>query len=235
MLENIKAVIFDLDGVITDTQKIKTQISIDLLFEKYGVELTPEDYEERYAGRKTRAIFKDIFTRYNIEDDVDAFIDFRVQEIDAEVDLGIPLIPGSLEIIDFLKGQNIKVGLASGGSREWVDKITKKTDIRKKLDTIAYSDEVEEAKPNPEIYLLAAHRLRISPENCLVIEDAKNGMKAAKNAHMQCIGLVENINDTGYLADLLVHDLKDIDFTKIKQGKVSIHTNSGPSSKSLVD
>ena len=210
MLGYTKGVIFDLDGVISDTQKIKTQVSIDLLYDKYGVEITPEDYEEMYAGMKTRHIFVSIFKQYEIDDNVDNFIDNRILELDAQIESNIPLVPGSLDLIDNFKKSGYKIGLASGGSREWVDKVLKRLGIKSKFEAIAYSDEVEKAKPSAEIYLLAAERLRLDPEKCLVIEDSKNGMLSAKAAGMKCIGLIENNDDKDYPADIIVHDLRDI-------------------------
>lgn len=211
----IQAVIFDLDGVISDTQKIKTQTSVDLVFDKYGVEMTHEDYEERYSGMKTKQIFKDIFNRFNIEDDLDSFIEQRIVILNQSIEKEVPLIPGSIELIDYFKSKNLRLGLASGGMRYWVDLVLKKLNISSKFDAVAYSDEVEVAKPNPEIYELVAEKLRIKPQYCLVIEDAKNGMTAAKAAGMKCIGLVENTQDKSYPADILIPSLKDFDFSTI--------------------
>jgi HAD superfamily hydrolase (TIGR01509 family) len=205
----IQAVIFDLDGVISDTQKIKTQTSVDLLFEKYGVEMTHEDYEEKYAGMKTKQIFKDIFDIYNINDDLNKFIEQRIDLLNQSIEKEVPLVPGSLDLVDYFKSQNLRLALASGGMRYWVDLILKKLNIKNKFEVIAYSDEVEFAKPDPEIYELAAEKLNIKPEYCLVIEDAKNGMIAAKAAGMKCVGLVENTQDKSYPADILISNLKD--------------------------
>jgi HAD superfamily hydrolase (TIGR01509 family) len=215
MIGYTKGVIFDLDGVISDTQKIKTQVSVDMLYDKYGVEITPEEYEETYAGMKTRHIFNNIFKQYDIDDNIETFIDNRILELDAQIELNIPLVPGSIDLIDAFKRAGYKLGLASGGSREWVDKVTKRLNIKSKFDTIAYSDEVEKSKPNPEIYLLAAERLRIDPAKCIVIEDSKNGITAAKSAGMKCIALVENTDDKSYNADLVVSDLRQIDVEKL--------------------
>lgn len=211
----IQAVIFDLDGVISDTQKIKTQTSVDLIFDKYGVEMTHEDYEERYSGMKTKQIFKDIFNRFDIEDDLNSFIEQRIVILNQSIEKEVPLVPGSIELIDYFKSKNLSLGLASGGMRYWVDLVLKKLNIRSKFDAVAYSDEVEVAKPDPEIYELAAEKLRIEPQYCLVIEDAKNGMVAAKSAGMKCIGLVENTQDKSYPADILISSLKDFDFSKV--------------------
>jgi HAD superfamily hydrolase (TIGR01509 family) len=211
-----KGVIFDLDGVVSDTQKIKTQVSVDLLYDKYGIEITPEDFEETYMGMKTRQIFSSIFKKYEIEDAVDDFIELRISELDAQIENHIPLVPGSIELIDSFKQAGYKLALATGGVREWSDKVAKRLNIKNKFDVFVYADEVEKIKPNPEIYILAAEKLRLDAKKCIVIEDSKAGVIAAKEAGMKCIALVENIEDhQSYPADVLVKDLRQIDVSMI--------------------
>ena len=84
-----------------------------------------------------------------------------------------------------------------------------KLDLKEKFTAIASSYELEKGKPAPDIFLLAARRLNVAPEYCLVVEDGLNGMIAAKAAGMACVGLVRDNTGLDYPADLLVKDLGD--------------------------
>ena len=203
-----KVILMNLDGVVTDTQKIKTQVSVDLLYHRYGVDITPEEFEEKYSGLKTRYVFKNIFDEYEINDDLDDFLDDRVAEMEGYIEKDVPMINGSLEFLDSVKELGFKVVLASSASRGWVDKITKKLDIRTRFDAINYSDEVESNRPSPEIYFLSIDRLKVLPEDCILIENAKDSVSSEKRDNIKSVAVVENLYDSCD-CDLSVMDLTD--------------------------
>jgi len=89
--------------------------------------------------------------------------------------------------------------------------------IRSKFDAIASTEEVGKGKPAPDVFLLAAKRIGVSPEDCVVIEDGLAGMIGAKRAGMKCIALVPEGSNADYPVDIIVHSLKDLTIEKIKK------------------
>ncbi|MEM1312485.1 MAG: HAD family phosphatase [Patescibacteria group bacterium] len=212
-----KGAIFDLEGVVSDTRKIKTQVSVDMLYERYGIDITPEDFEERYAGMKTRQLFNNIFKEYEVDDEIDNFVELRNSELDSQIDNYLPIVPGSTDLIDGFRQDGYKLALVAVGMREWSDKVAKKMNVRSKFDVIIYSDEVEKVKPDSEIYLLAAEKLRLEPEKCIAIDSTKEGLISATEAGMKSIILTENPSDDDLKsADILTDDLRKIKIDSLK-------------------
>ena len=118
-------------------------------------------------------------------------------------------IPGLLAEI---KDAGLKLGLASSSGRDFIEIVLTKLDILDYFDVIVSGEEVEKSKPDPDIFLKTAGNLGVNPEDCLVIEDSRHGVKAAILAGMKCIGF-RNPNSGTHdlsLADAVVHSITDI-------------------------
>jgi HAD superfamily hydrolase (TIGR01509 family) len=205
----IRAIIFDMDGVISDTQTLAANVESKIL-KRYGIDMSPGYLTATYAGTKHKYMYEKEFSSRKMNIDVDTVVDETWNEILSSENLITP-IDGIYELITMLKKQDYKLAVASGSRKEFIKIVLKKLELTDTFNITASSDEVANGKPSPDLFLMVAKKLHVKPEECIVIEDGTNGMIAAKSAGMKCIGLV---SDAGkYPADITVKSLKDIDIS----------------------
>ncbi len=204
-----KAVIFDLDGVISHTQQFHNQAERKVL-SNYNIHVTTAFLEEKYAGVSDEEMFMQLFRSNNLLlDDIEKVIGEKWKLMKRLSKEKIKPIPHALSLIGLLKKNGYKLAVASGSPMRYIEFVLQQLGLKNTFDTIASSEEVLHGKPATDIFLLTAKRLGIKPENIVVIEDGRSGMMGAKHAHMKCIGLVKNKKDS-YEADILVTSLKQI-------------------------
>lgn len=213
IFKDIDAVIFDLDGTLVDSMWIWKIIDIEYLA-RFGLEF-PGDLQECVEGMsfsETAIYFK---KRFDLPDSLEQIkMDWNKMAWDKYLH-EVPLKEGVRELLDYLKEKNIPMGIATSNSRELVDLVIEKHNIKEYFKSIRTSCEVDKGKPSPDIYLLVATDLLVEPENCLVFEDVIQGVMAGKNANMKVCALYDEAskNDKDQknrLADYYVHSLKDI-------------------------
>jgi len=209
----IKAIIFDMDGVISDTQRLHASIEISLL-KKHGIDISPEELTTNYAGISDKEFFTKIFEVCGVTTDVKDVIKEKWDKMMPLAVNNILPIPGAIKIINDLKEAGFKLGVASSAPIKFIELVLKELGLKDKFQAVTSVEDVEYSKPNPEIFLLTAKKLNVNPKDCVVIEDAESGMIAAKKAGMKCIGLV-NKNDEKYHADLLITSLENLTVEEI--------------------
>ena len=182
-MNKIKAVLFDMDGVIFDTEREYLK-EWEAIFKKYGYKMKKEIYISVMGrGRKkVKEIFKEKFGE-------DLPIDKMYIEKDkmlkkAVENNKVPLKEGALELLEFLKENGYKIALATSAKRERVKIQVSHAKIENIFDATVCSEDITNSKPDPEIFLKAAEKVCVNPENCIVIEDSEAGIKAAFNAKM---------------------------------------------------
>ncbi len=210
----IKAVIFDMDGVISDTQKLHALIEEKLL-KKYGIELDSDEITEKYAGLPDKEFFEKIFKDYKISVDVEKVINEKWNEMMDIAKNNISPIQGAIELINQLKENGFKLAVASSSPHSFIELVLSELKLKEKFDVIVSTEDVKFGKPNPEIFLLAAKKLRKDPSECVVIEDGINGIIAAKRGGMKCIFLTRKNKDQQF-ADLAISSLKELSAKRIK-------------------
>ena len=184
----IKAVIFDMDGLMIDSERVT--------FEGYQHVLAKENLtmsEEKYKtllGKPVKAVY-DLFKEdYGPQYDVDQIIKdvhaYIAKRFETE---GVPLKPGLVELLKYLKENNYKTIIATSSHRNRVDLIVKQAQIDQYFDDSICGDEVTKGKPNPEVFLKACQKLQVSPQDALVLEDSESGINAAYNADIKVIGI----------------------------------------------
>lgn len=204
---NKKAVIFDMDGVISDTQTIHSRIWSEVMA-GYGVQIEPAEITLRYAGAKSREIFTDILTQYGLEKHLEEALREKDRLYALRAGDGVMPVEGAPELIRRLARDGRDLAVASGGGRENVEWVLETLKLRQYFPVVVTASDVEHGKPSPDLFLLAAQMMRRDPVECIVIEDSRNGMLAARLARMYCIGLVADPEDhTTYPADRLVESL----------------------------
>jgi len=211
-MKMIKAIIFDMDGVISDTQKWHSQIESKILL-KHGIKIKPSEITRKYSGVKDVDMFKELFNQNNVKSKPEKASKEKWKEMQKKAEKKIPPIKGAKKLIKKLKSKGFKLAVASSSPTSFIQTVLKKLEI-KQFDTIASSREVKNGKPHPDVFLLAARRLKIKPKECIVIEDGVNGMIAAKKAGMKCIAFSKSKNKP---ADLTVSQLEKITIEKIQK------------------
>lgn len=182
-----KAFIFDMDGVIIDSEPIHFEVD-RLTAKHFGVDMTQEDLE-RFVGMTNPEMWTIIRQEHGIPHTVDEIIAFqsvRKRQYLDEADIGP--IPGIVELLEELRKHRIAIGLASSSPRSFIEAVLGKFGIRGYFSCVVSGEEVPAGKPAPDIYLEAARQLDVPPEQCVVLEDSRNGVLAAKRAGMRCIG-----------------------------------------------
>jgi HAD superfamily hydrolase (TIGR01509 family) len=220
----MEALIFDCDGVIVDTEKDGHRIAFNKAFSAKGIdaEWGVDEYRElvQVAGGKER--MKHYFNYKGwpaLYTDKDLLIkDLHKLKTDLFMDLiesgSLPLRPGVARLMDEAIAEGIKLAVCSTSNEKAVTTIIRVLlgeDRKNRFDAILAGDVVSRKKPDPEIYLLCQERLKVQPSQCIVIEDNRNGLLAARAAGMHCVittnGYTEKEDFTG--ADLVVDQLGD--------------------------
>lgn len=207
--KTIRAVIFDMDGVISDTEKVISEVTSGLLAEN-GIEMAAQEIARQYAGVSDRETLRQILqTRGRKDIDIDKLLEEKLRRIRTAFKNNIRAVDGTAEFIDKLSVLGLPLAVGSASRFEFIDLILSELGLKSKFAAIAGIDEAKKGKPDPDIFLLAAKKLAIRPQDCLVVEDAFNGMLAAKAAGMECVGLVREDLGQKYPAGLLVKTLGD--------------------------
>lgn len=183
MLQNIDAVIFDLDGSLVDSMWMWRAIDIEYLG-KFGISL-PDDLQSEIEGMsfsETAAYFKE---RFSIPDSLEQIkSDWNRMAWDKYL-YEVPLKPGIPTFLQNCRKAGILLGIATSNSRELVENIVGVHRLKDYFSHIMTACDVKKGKPAPDIYLAVAEGLQVSPDRCLVFEDIVPGIQAGKNAGMR--------------------------------------------------
>ena len=206
------AVIFDMDGVVSDTQKFHAEAESEML-KDYHITMSPAEITKRFAGVADERMFKEIFDEHGVttHPPIDNIV-FQKWDIMATIAYGrITPIPHALELIKTLRANDFKLAIASASTKVFINEVLGELKITDDFDTLVSAQEVERGKPAPDIFLLAAKRLGVTPEESVVIEDGRSGMIGAAAAGIKCIGLIgENDKPDEYPATQCVTSLSQV-------------------------
>lgn len=213
--ENIKGIIFDLDGVLFDSEYYQWQGWVEPL-KKFDIELNKEMYF-KYAGKSGKQIDQELVKDFNLkieEGDLLAQKKILIEKWFNEKTM--PIMPYAKEAVEYFS-DNFKIALCSGGDREEVITKLEKNDFLKYFPIIVAGDDVERSKPWPDTYLLAVEKIGLNPLECLAFEDTQYGLQAAKDAGIFCFAVPNeySTNQDFSRADKIIYSLKEaIDFFK---------------------
>ena len=211
----IKGIIFDMDGVISDTQKLHSLVECELL-NRHSIDITPEEITGKYAGVRTKEFFDVLLGRCGQEYDLEELIKEKWIKMEKLADESVDEMPGSIELIKMFHKKGIPLAVASASNLKYVRSVLGTLKVADYFHSVFGGDMVSKGKPDPEIFLLAASKINIRPENCLVVEDGVSGMIAAKSANMKCIGLVQDRNKE-YPTKNLIASLSEITFDYLEK------------------
>jgi HAD superfamily hydrolase (TIGR01509 family) len=208
----ISCVIFDMDGVIIDSEPIYMQVEQEL-FREVGLDLSHEEHA-KFVGRSD--LWKILKETHNLEISIE---EIHREENERYLDIinnnfDDGPIDGVEELIEELHQDDIKLVLASSSEMKNIELVLTKFGLLNYFDLRISGADLETSKPHPEIFEKAAEMADVSPRDCLVIEDSTNGVKAAKSANMKCIGFRNQNSGNQDLspADWIIDSFSEFDF-----------------------
>ncbi len=182
----MKAVIFDFDGLLLDTETPWYYVFKEA-YSAYGLDL-PLSLWARNVGTN----FDEFHPYQYLEQHVEGPIDLKQLQSDLEKNYelrmeNVQLLPGVTELLQQARQRSMMLAVASSSTRDWVHKYLKSFGLLPLFDVVVTADDVKCVKPDPELYKLAMHRLGVSPYEAVAFEDSPNGLKAANAAGIRCI------------------------------------------------
>jgi HAD superfamily hydrolase (TIGR01509 family) len=180
------AFIFDLDGVIADTESVQLH-AINLLLHPFGHSLTQEEWAKEYVGHPIEEDVRAIQTRFRLETPLKILSERRriLYKNLLQDGAGLQTLPGLDAFLGALRERHMPLAIASGSPRADVETVLRTLNLRERFNAIAAADEVAHPKPAPDVYLLATRQLKIQAHECLAIEDSATGIASAKSAGLQ--------------------------------------------------
>jgi HAD superfamily hydrolase (TIGR01509 family) len=214
----INTIIFDMDGVIIDSELHWTSLE-----EPFLKSLIPDPYDgyhKNIVGRSVSDIYLYLASNFNIPIDKDEFLKSYDEMAVNVYEKSANLLPGVMDFIKLLKYEKFTLAMASSSPRFWVSMAVKRFDLNRYFEKVISADETGyKGKPAPDIYLYALEQIKKKPSECLAIEDSRNGVLSAQKAGIRCVGLRNGFNDEQDLSqsDLKVHDFEELSLDVIRK------------------
>lgn len=213
MLENIDAVIFDLDGTLADSMTVWTEID-RIFFETRKIPV-PDTLQKDIEGMSFTETASYFVKTFSLPETVEELkVIWNAQAFD-QYEHHVQVKPGVYEFLKYLKQHKIPVGIATSNSRELLNVFLKANKMDPFIDVAVTSCDVSAGKPSPDVYLKAAELLQVNPKRCLVFEDLPMGILAGKNAHMTVCAVEDDYSihmteEKKQMADYYIHDYFEV-------------------------
>jgi len=208
----MKSIIFDMDGVLVDSEPYHVEIE-KRLFDRFKLNISDEEHKD-YMGKASDVMWSEIIRNKNLPLNVDEMVELNYKESKAFFSglSHIDPMPGAFEMLEELYVRSIPMAVASSSDNQTVDLIMDKSGLKKYFRHIVSSSLIGKSKPEPDIFLYTAKLLNTLPEKCIVVEDSTNGIKAAKAAKMFCVAYkgLSSENQNHNLADEQITDFGEL-------------------------
>ncbi len=187
----IRAVVFDMDGVLTDSEPLINAAAIAMFLER-GIRVKPEDFHP-FIGTGENRYIGGVAEKYGVPLDIAAAKQRTYEIYLALVPEQLHAFPGAVELVRSCQGADLKIAVASSADRIKIEANLHKIGLPpSEWDAVVSADDVVHKKPAPDIFLAAARKLGLAPSGCVVVEDAINGIQAAKAAEMRCVAVAHS-------------------------------------------
>ena len=213
------AVIFDMDGVIVDSETVYQEIERQM-YDDLGIPVTQEEHR-MFIGAAERSMWQYMKDKYQMDAEMDFLVAEERSRFMSQLDQPgrIPLMPGLMELLETLAEEGIPALVASSSSRDIIEKVLHVNKIRRFFKDYTGGDDVLHSKPAPDIFLATAVKAGKDPGQCLVIEDSENGIRGARAAGMRVVALKNHYSGGLDLSEAhkIVHSLHELDSDEIRQ------------------
>ncbi|HUY12145.1 MAG TPA: HAD family phosphatase [Terriglobia bacterium] len=222
----LRAIIFDFDGIIVDSEPLIMRLTQQMAAQQ-GWLLTEEEYYRDYLALDDRGIIEHLYRTHELECDPrrrDELVEWKARTYMEAIGDGLPPMPGAVEFVR-MAAERYPLAIASGSMRHEIEYLLGKLGLRDAFHVIASAEDTERSKPNPQIYICAIERLRQLPAfsgsplhagDCVAIEDAPAGVRAAHAAGMKCIAITHSRPSGDLLhADVLFQGFPEIDLDSL--------------------
>jgi HAD superfamily hydrolase (TIGR01509 family) len=213
----IKTVIFDMDGVLVNSEPLHHEVSL-VQFKNLNIEVT-NDLFATFTGNSNKMIYQKLKDRFELPHEIEELVSVKnnlfIEAFDKKEDLY--LMPGVKDLIVDLYHNGIQLVVASSSEMEIINKVFERFNLNQYFTHKVSGNDFPESKPNPAIFLKAAELAQTPVENCIVIEDSTNGIKAANAANIFCVGYeslhsqMQNYSS----ADLVINHFNELNFDSI--------------------
>ncbi|MEO6894945.1 MAG: HAD family phosphatase [Ginsengibacter sp.] len=209
-----KGVIFDMDGTLIESTNADF-LAWQKVFTDYDRILTFQDYSPM-LGMRSYAVVQDLLKIKDEKEQANALSNKSKYFREVIEEQGIETVPYVIDFLKQIRNIGIPMALATSSRREKTKMVLEKVELLSYFQVILTGEDVSNGKPFPDVFLKAASMLKVSPENCIVFEDAVSGIKAAKNALIKCVAISSNHN--AHLldeADIVIESFKDLNFISL--------------------
>lgn len=205
----MKAIIFDMDGVIVDSEYVHIKAE-EAVFNKYDIEIDDSDWKS-FKGKTPNDIFSYVIKRYDLKNvSVKEMADSKVNFYLDIAKTNLRLFDGFFELIEFLK-KDYLIALTTSSPKQIQELAFKQFHLNGLFDVVVTGDMIKNGKPDPEPYILTIEKLKLKPQECIVIEDSVNGIRSAKLAGVKTIAVTYTFNKEDLSeADYIVTDLIEV-------------------------
>jgi len=211
----MKAAIWDMDGVIADTAPFHLKAWQEV-FQKRGVKFSEEDFKHTF-GQRNDTIIRSVLGKETPQDEIKAIASEKEAGFRRRIGQNPKPLPGVIALLKSLKEHGFKMALASSAPMVNIQLLTQTLGINGYFQSFVGDEDVTEGKPDPQVFQVAAKKLGIKPENCIVIEDAVAGVTAAKRAGMRCLAVTNTHPKASLIeADLVVDTLENISMVDLE-------------------
>ncbi|WP_306350950.1 HAD family hydrolase [Flavobacterium sp. '19STA2R22 D10 B1'] len=217
----IKTVIFDMDGVIVDTEPVHRYAYFQH-FDELGIDISEQMFTT-FTGNSTKNVYEKIKSQFNILEDTEVLVNRKRAIFNDAFDYkkDLELLEGVEQLIKDLHHNGIQLILASSASKVTIDRIFKRFNLYPYFTDIVSGEDFPKSKPHPAIFLHAASLSKAPKEHCIVIEDSTNGIQASKAADIYCVGynsIHSKLQDLSQ-ADIIVNHFNELNFAKVRDIK----------------
>lgn len=212
----MQAFIFDMDGVIIDSEPIHNKVVKEVLLEN-NIVVDDEEFN-KLIGMTSTSVFSYFIDKHHLsytpEEMTNNHMNFFKKYI---VDHNLKPIDGICPLLEQLQKANIPLAIASSSPLNVIEFVVKTFNIDKYFKFLISGEDILHSKPAPDIYLKTAKKLQVNPKDCVVLEDSKNGSIAAKDAGMYCIGFANPNSGNQDLSrsDIIIKQISDINITQL--------------------
>ena len=210
--EQIEAVVFDMDGVLVDTEHLWDEVR-EALTEEWGGRYTPEA-QEAMMGMSSPEWSRYLHEVVGLREPPEVINAEVVRRMLERYEMDLPVVPGAVEAVRRLAAAGYRLAVASSSNRELIDAVLRRLELTSVFDVTVSSEEVARGKPAPDVYLETARRLSVEPARCAAIEDSASGIRAAHSAGMRVIAYPNRhyppAADVLALADVVIESLSGL-------------------------